>query len=110
MVDWTRVEELRSEIGEDDFDEVVALFLQETDEVVDRLSTDPQVAHLEQLLHSLKGSSVNLGLATLSTLCADGERQAASGHPERVDLDAIGKVYARSKDEFLAGLRQRPAA
>ena len=34
MIDWTRVKDLRSEIGENDFFEVVEMFFDETDEVV----------------------------------------------------------------------------
>ncbi|WP_442970022.1 hypothetical protein [Roseovarius sp. ZX-A-9] len=31
MIDWSRVAELRSEIGAEDFDEVVELFLEEVE-------------------------------------------------------------------------------
>lgn len=41
MIDWERVADLRSEIGDDGFDEVIALFLEETDEVIARLSARP---------------------------------------------------------------------
>ena len=34
MIDWERVRELRSEIGADDFAEVVEMFLSEADEAV----------------------------------------------------------------------------
>ena len=33
MIDWKRVRELRDEIGEEDFSEVVDLFLEEVEEV-----------------------------------------------------------------------------
>ena len=32
MIDWNRVAALREEVGAEDFDEVVELFLQEVDE------------------------------------------------------------------------------
>ena len=38
MIDWERVRELRSEIGADDFAEVVEMFLSEADEAVTRLT------------------------------------------------------------------------
>ena len=34
MIDWARVSELRDEVGEGDFDEVVELFLEEVDEAI----------------------------------------------------------------------------
>ncbi|MGQ0565047.1 MAG: Hpt domain-containing protein [Gemmobacter sp.] len=110
MVDWTRVRELQDEIGADDFAEVVQLFLEETDDVVARLIAGPPMAEVEALLHFLKGSSVNLGLATLAKLCADGERRAAGGQPQDIDLAAVAAAYARCKEEFLAGLQSRRAA
>ena len=34
MIDWARVSELRDEVGAEDFDEVVELFLEEVDEAI----------------------------------------------------------------------------
>ena len=34
MIDWARVSERRDEVGEEDFDEVVELFLEEVDEAI----------------------------------------------------------------------------
>jgi HPt (histidine-containing phosphotransfer) domain-containing protein len=110
MVDWMRVKDLQDEIGADDFAEVVQLFLEETDAVVDRLAASPPLTEIEALLHFLKGSSVNLGLATLGRLCAEGERRAAAGQPQDVDLAAVAQTYARSKHEFLTGLQDRRVA
>ena len=41
MIDWTRVDELRNEVGNDDFLEVAELFLEEVDEVISRLTDAP---------------------------------------------------------------------
>lgn len=35
MIDWTRVDELRDEIGTDCFDEVVELFIEEVETEID---------------------------------------------------------------------------
>lgn len=110
MIDWTRVKELQDEIGADDFAEVVQLFLEETDAVVERLIASPPLTAIEALLHFLKGSAVNLGLATLARLCADGERMAAGGQPQEVGLAAVADAYARSKNAFLTGLENRRVA
>ena len=37
MIHWPRVVELRDEVGPEDFDEVVDLFIEEVQEVIERL-------------------------------------------------------------------------
>lgn len=96
MIDWDRLRDLRGEIGDDAFEEVVAMFLEETDAVVGRLSADGGAKALESDLHFLKGSSLNLGFADLAQLCQDGERTAAMGGTD-VDLDRVRDIYQASK-------------
>ena len=110
MILWSRVTELRDEVGDEDFKEVVELFLDEVEEVIERLRTDTNRDQLEQDLHFLKGSALNLGFSTFSDLCQDGERLAAQGKPDSVDLAAIVDGYDRSKDCFLDGMREHLAA
>ena len=50
LIDWTRVKDLRSEIGENDFFEVVEMFFDETDEVVASLE------HTVDLAESVRSS------------------------------------------------------
>ena len=68
MIDWERVADLRSEVGEDDFFEVVDMFLEEVEEVIDRLTSSPEPARFEDDLHFLKGSALNLGFRHFSAL------------------------------------------
>ncbi|TXI06325.1 MAG: Hpt domain-containing protein [Pseudorhodobacter sp.] len=103
MIDWSRVTELRDEIGSEDFAEVVALFLEEADEVVARLPACDGARPLESALHFLKGSALNLGFDQLAALCQDGERQAGAGSVS-VGTAAIAACYAASKSEFERGL------
>jgi len=110
MILWSRVTELRDEVGADDFQEVIDLFLDEVEEVIDRLRADADRSQLEQDLHFLKGSALNLGFATFSDLCQDGERLAAGGKAGDVDLAAIVDGYDRSKVAFFDGLREHLAA
>ena len=115
MIDWTRVSDLRSEIGDDGFAEVTDLFLEETDEVIARLSGSGPIgsgvaADIGRDLHFLKGSSLNLGFSDLAALCQDGERRAMAGEGSSVDLARILDCYAASKSGFLRGLAQQSAA
>ena len=73
MIDWTRVEELKQEVGEDDFSEVVDLFLEEVEETITRLKQTPDLSQLEEDMHFLKGSALNLGFEQFSTLCQAGD-------------------------------------
>ena len=102
MIDWDRVDSLRSEIGAEDFKEVVALFLEEVEEVIDRLKTTPAPARYEADLHFLKGGALNLGFADLSDLCQKGESAAARGDTKSIEVGAVVALYLGSKQAFLA--------
>lgn len=87
LINWTRVHELRAEIGDDGFSEVVAMFLDESDTVIARadagLSPDD--------LHFLKGAALNLGFADLAKACDSG-----------TDPRQIIALYENSKTSLLA--------
>ena len=102
MLDWKRIESLRAEVGDDGFDEVVELFLEEIEEVAGRLRQPQGAGTPADDLHLLKGLSLNLGFSALGDLCQKGERGAA------VDLAGLLACYAASRRQFLA--RLRPAA
>jgi histidine phosphotransfer protein HptB len=101
MIDWTRVDELRNEIGQEEFLEVVELFLCEVEEVIGRLRTRPDPSRYAEDLHFLKGSALNLGFDAFGALCQEGERAVASGGS--VDIAATLRLYEASKIEFLRG-------
>ena len=110
MIDWKRVEELRTEIGTDGFAEVAEMFLEEADATVETLVSGPAPDEVEGQLHFLKGSALNLGLCDLAALCQDGERKAATGHGADVDMAAVANVYRMSRHALLAGLSAGPLA
>ncbi len=101
MIDWKRVDELRGEIGPEDFNEVVALFLEEVESVMVRLDTRPDPATYGADLHFLKGSALNLGFTGFGAQCQIGERLANSGKQDSVDIVGILAAYAKSKDTFM---------
>lgn len=101
MIDWSRVNELKSEIGENDFTEVAEMFLEEVEEVIDRLRTASVASELEKDLHSLKSSALNLGFSRFATLCSEGESIAAAG--KDVTLGPIIDCYIASKADFATG-------
>lgn len=105
IIDWSRIAELQEEIGSDDFDEIVALFLAEAEESLSLLLGDHPPALLATAIHALKGSALNLGFHALSTLCAEAEAVAGTG--TMPDVTAITATWRASRQAFLAG---RPAA
>jgi len=106
MIDWNRVKELREEVGAEDFDEVAEIFIEEVDEVIERLKIMTVKTGLEDDLHFLKGSSLNLGFATFSALCRDGEVAASHGNNDGIDLSQVINVYVESKTAFLSGIKE----
>ena len=110
MINWDRVTELRDEIGAEDFDEVVEIFLEEVEEEITKLRSVTDTDTLESPLHFLKGSALNLGFAAFSELCQSGETAAAAGQGDTIDLTEILSCYATSKAEFLSSLSNLDAA
>jgi HPt (histidine-containing phosphotransfer) domain-containing protein len=110
MIDWSRVRELREEIGADAFEEVLDLFLEEVETALAVLRTATQEDDLEAQLHFLKGSALNLGFAALAHLCAEGEDRSRAGRRDAVDIPEIVAGYEASKAAFLAGIAEGIAA
>lgn len=108
MIDWARVAELRGEIGEEGFAEVVEIFLEESGEAAAALGAAPE-EELEGAMHFLKGSALNLGMARLAAACQAGERAAGAGRGDEVDRGALLALYEASRAAFLAGVNE-PAA
>lgn len=109
MIDWERFNELRDEIGAEDLADVVAVFLDETDEVMARIR-EVSATQMESKLHFLKGSALNLGLRAFADLCQEGEKRAAAGQADPVDLDRLSVLYDTSKSAFLGALARGNAA
>lgn len=107
QINWNKVNELRSEVGAEDFDEVVELFLEEVEETISELLNPGR--SVEHDLHFLKGSALNLGFSEFSELCRIGEAAAAAGNPESVDLQEIVDSFSASKTTFLSELEMKLA-
>jgi HPt (histidine-containing phosphotransfer) domain-containing protein len=104
MIDWKRVEELRTEIGPDGFAEVAEMFLEEAEATVQTLVSGPADEEVEGQLHFLKGSALNLGFSDLAAICQSGEQRAAVGRASEVDTAAVAAVYRVSREALLDGL------
>lgn len=110
MIDWDRIRKLQSEIGEEDFPEVVDLFIAEVAEYIARLKNAPEISTIGSELHALRGSALNLGFATFAELCHTGESQSLEGRADEIDLVPLLMCYEESKLIFLNGLENGEAA
>lgn len=104
MINWPRVIQLREEVGAEEFDEVVQIFLEEVQEILTSLQKDADQGKLAQSLHFLKGSALSLGFDSFSKLCQTGERHAAAGQEGKVDVPEILGAFQIAKSAFEAGL------
>ena len=102
MIDWERVRELQDEIGSDDFAEVVELFLDEVDTVIQTLHDSTGLNELEEAMHFLKGSALSLGFKEFASLCQAGESAAKAG--AEVQLGSVVKSYTESRSQFVTEL------
>lgn len=110
MIDWDRVAALREEVGPEDFEEVVELFLEEVDEEIGKLSGSPPYDRLAEKLHFLKGSAMSLGFQEFSTLCQKGETSLSADPEALLNLDDLHQAYQTSRAAFLADLPTKFAA
>lgn len=89
MIDRSRIEELRSDIGEDDFAEVLDIFLNEIGEALQTLDPAGPPDRLASDLHSLKGSAQNIGFAEFARLCREAEGGEVSPDLKSVLCDCL---------------------
>ena len=99
MIDWDRVEELKSEVGEDDFAEVVEMFFEEVAEAIERLC-GPAPKTIAEDFHFIKGSALNIGLTEVSELCRSTEATLRESPGASVDPQAIETAFRSSKAQF----------
>lgn len=102
MISAERVAELKSEVGEDDFLEIVGLFMTESDDIIDRLRSVSDPSGAEDLLHALKGSALNLGFDELARLCREGQGGSVGSRLWESQLDHLLEVYEQSKERLSA--------
>lgn len=76
-MDWNRLDELRSEIGEDDLAEVLGLFLEEVQERLVHIEAGQGRSAAEDL-HFVKSAALNIGFVSLAQLSASMEATAAA--------------------------------
>lgn len=107
-MDWDRIRDLRADVGEDDLGGIIALFLEETDAVVAQLAAYRSAGELRSDLHFLKGSALNIGMASFAQACQAAEEQLSCDNGS-VDIDLILGLYVQSREALVSGLTKLAA-
>lgn len=89
VVDWDRLNELRADIGEEDFADVAILFVAELHETLERLTPEGATA---ADFHFLRGSAANLGFEALLRACSTAEEACNAG--TLPDVDGVRAAFA----------------
>lgn len=95
MLNKDRIEELRGEVGDDGFVEVIEIFCEEVEEVLEHLATPG--ADLAERLHFLKGSALNIGMERVGALCLAAEDRLRFDANAVPDIATIRDAYAASR-------------
>lgn len=106
-VDWSRMIELKTDIGEEAFADVAFLFVAEISEHLDRLMGAPDTMSGADF-HFLRGSAANLGFAAMAVACSEAEGACRAGQPP--DLDRVIAAFHAALDEARKRLPELTAA
>jgi len=93
MIDRARLSELKEEIGDEDFGEVAEIFLDEMNETLSALCSDPK-AITAAAFHGLRGSASNLGFSGFAFACSDAEQRCLAC--ERIDMAPLVALFRAS--------------
>ncbi len=105
MIDWVQVRQLQADVGAEDMDEVVELFLDEVDEAMENLEAEYDAMVFNDrsaAFHFLKGCASNLGFKTFADQCSQGEEVTKAGSEPDFKVADLVQLYASSKASFLA--------
>jgi len=102
MIEWERIAELQEDVGAESLAEVLDLFFEETEAVLDGLDQHLPPNRLKADLHFLKGSALNLGFSRVGAMCRAAEAENAGSR--KLDTNALRQAYASSKESLLSGL------
>lgn len=103
MINKDRVAELRDEVGPDDLEEVVLMFCEEVEETLNRISRTEEHS-VEEELHFLKGSALNIGLTEVGKLCQEAEVELRHNPAAQPDIKSISEAFRSSRTKLISEL------
>jgi HPt (histidine-containing phosphotransfer) domain-containing protein len=113
LLDQTYVTGLR-ELGTDEFDKLVRLFLKDGQTRIDGLrsaQTTGDTAAMVKLAHSLKGSASSFGAGTLAARCGELQARARAADPaeDARMIDSVDAEFVRASAALREELAPDPA-
>lgn len=100
MIDWQQVRQLQQDVGKDEMEEVVELFISEVDEAIENLQSsysDMTAPDRSAAFHFLKGCAANLGFKAFGDQCSLGEEITKNGKEPGFRISDLVAVYENSK-------------
>ncbi|MGY6696848.1 MAG: Hpt domain-containing protein [Roseinatronobacter sp.] len=107
VIDWSRVSELLEDFGEEEFGELVVVFLEECRDGLEQLKQAASDDADRAAFHFLKGAALNVGFVEIAELCANGETAAANGEDRAEIKSQVASRLPPTCDQFEAEWRQR---
>lgn len=102
MIDWSRVIELRDQLGPDDLAPIIDMILSEVEAHLSAL--DGRTLHLAEDLHLLRGLAANLGFSDFCAQCRRGEEQLAREGHFTLGPAVLRASFGQTKQLFLRDL------
>lgn len=102
MIDWSRIDELKSDFGQDGLADLLPIFQDEIQEAIAKIETQADAPSIMETAHFIKGSAANLGLSDLTTLCHDIEIAAKSGNVLTKEKSELRQKFDASMEQLLA--------
>ena len=104
MIDWIRIDELRDEVGQDDFGDIVGVFFEEVQEALENLRRADTVVTLLGQLHFLLGSALNLGVSDFAAICRNEETSCRKIHFTKWKLIRFTGYLAPRNNNFMRAI------
>ena len=100
MLDHTRLDLLRRELGHTSLQEIFIIFEEECQTAINNLKLARCPDQIVQAAHFLRGNCANLGLTQLAKLCQAIETSATTSASTNAQVDMLEQVFRRSIDEL----------
>lgn len=107
-----RLDVLEMEAGSEMIDIILDMFLEDTEERLNKIISFAEQSDFHQLeheAHALKGSCSNIGANAMANLCAQLEKQAEDSNPANMSslIEAINKAFSLLQSIFDAFRKER---
>ncbi|MFN8575228.1 MAG: Hpt domain-containing protein [Candidatus Sericytochromatia bacterium] len=105
IIDSSVISELKEMGGQEFLSELIEMFLQQSETIMDEIKThssSKDALSLSKSAHKLKGSCLNLGAQEMSNLCQNIEYQGKENNLEGIDekISKLVNVYNETATEL----------